>query len=283
MEFVVVTGMSGAGKSCAIDALEDIGFFCVDNLLPELIEPFYQLSKTSEKERIAVVTDVRGGTLFAGLNDTLRRMEEAGNAFRLIFLDADDEILLRRYKETRRKHPLLDMFGGSVEEAVKFEREILDTVKSRADYLIDTTNLSPQELKSRLTSMFLNAAGGLLFTRVVSFGFKLGAPREADLILDVRCLPNPYYVPELQEKTGLDREVSDYVYSFEESREVLKKYLDLLDYMLPLFVKEGKSQLVIAVGCTGGHHRSVAFAEKIGEHLREGSWKVSVAHRDIRK
>lgn len=283
MEFVVVTGMSGAGKSCAIDALEDIGFFCVDNLLPELIEPFYQLSKTSEKERIAVVTDVRGGSLFAGLNDTLRRMEEAGNDFRLIFLDADDEILLRRYKETRRKHPLLDMFGGSVEDAVKFEREILDTVKSRADSLIDTTNLSPQELKSRLISMFLNTAGGLLFTRVESFGFKYGAPREADLILDVRCLPNPYYIPELQEKTGLDREVSDYVYSFEESREVLRKYLDLIDYMLPLFVREGKSQLVIAIGCTGGHHRSVAFAEKIGEHLTSGNWKVSVAHRDIRK
>ncbi|MBQ4257986.1 MAG: RNase adapter RapZ [Clostridia bacterium] len=283
MEFVVVTGMSGAGKSCAIDALEDIGFFCVDNLLPELIEPFYQLSKTSEKERIAVVTDVRGGSLFAGLNDTLRRMEEAGNDFRLIFLDADDEILLRRYKETRRKHPLLDMFGGSVEDAVKFEREILDTVKSRADSLIDTTNLSPQELKSRLISMFLNTAGGLLFTRVESFGFKYGAPREADLILDVRCLPNPYYIPELQEKTGLDREVSDYVYSFEESREVLRKYLDLIDYMLPLFVREGKSQLVIAIGCTGGHHRSVAFAEKIGEHLISGNWKVSVAHRDIRK
>lgn len=283
MEFVVVTGMSGAGKSCAIDALEDIGFFCVDNLLPELIEPFYQLSKTSEKERIAVVTDIRGGSLFAGLNDTLRRLEEAGNAFRLIFLDADDEILLRRYKETRRKHPLLDTSGGSVEDAVRFEREILESVKSSADYLIDTTNLSPQELKSRLTSMFLSASGGLLFTRVVSFGFKYGAPREADLILDVRCLPNPYYIPELQDKTGLDREVSDYVYSFEESREVLKKYLDLIDYMLPLFVKEGKSQLVIAIGCTGGHHRSVAFAEKIGEHLSEGNWKVSVAHRDIRK
>lgn len=283
MEFLVVTGMSGAGKSCAIDALEDIGFFCVDNLPPNLIMAFYSLSKTSDYKRVAIVTDIRGGSLFSGLIETLHTMKEEGNDYKLLFFDADDDVLIKRYKETRRKHPLIDMFSGSVEQSIDFEREILNSVKNMADYVIDTTHITTMQLKNRINSMFLEEPDGSLTIQCMSFGFKYGIPMESDLVFDVRCLPNPYYVDSLKDKRGTDKEVYDYVMDSSKTEEVLKRLTELIDYMLPLYIEEGKSQLVISIGCTGGHHRSVAIAEFLASHLKSRYKRIIITHRDIKK
>ena len=285
MDFVIVTGMSGAGKSRAVDALEDIGFYCIDNMPPKLISKFAEICLQSDGKisRVAIVTDVRGGELFQGLFDELDHLKDQEFSYKLMFLDASDAVLMRRYKETRRRHPLLDVVHGSIENALKSEWLLLKPARERADYIIDTTHLSAAQLKERISNIFLdNVMTGMLIN-CTSFGFKYGPATEADLVFDVRCLPNPFYVDELKKQTGLDQPVRDYVMKWPQSIELLNKIVDLVDFLIPYYLDEGKSQLVIAFGCTGGKHRSVTFAEYLYKHLSDKGHKVTVNHRDILK
>ncbi len=285
MDFLIVTGMSGAGKSRAVDALEDIGFYCVDNVPPQLISKVAEicLSGNSRINRIAVVTDMRGGDLFYGLFEELDQMRDKGLAYKLLFIDAADSELIRRYKETRRRHPLLDLSRGGIAEAIRNERVLLRPARERADFVIDTTHLSANELKQRMNNIFLDNIRNSMLINVMSFGFKYGVPPEVDLVFDVRCLPNPFYVDSLRPKTGLDEEVRQYVMQAPESGELLDKLRDLVSFLIPLYQKEGKSQLMIGMGCTGGKHRSVTFAELMYQFLSEQNHNVRVLHRDISK
>lgn len=282
MDFIIVTGFSGSGKSRAINALEDIGFYCIDNIPPILIQDFATLCSQSEKlKKIAVVTDTRSGQFFNDLTVVIPQLKRSGINYKILFLEASDEVLVARYKETRRKHPLVDEVGGSLEAAVELEKQRLMPIRACADYIIDTSLLSAQNLKLRISEMFTQNANDRLSVHCISFGFKYAHVAEADLLFDVRCLPNPFYVDELRNKTGLDKEVRDYVMQSDESKILLSKITDLVDFLLPLYQKEGKSQLVIAFGCTGGKHRSVTFAEKMYAHLAEQGVHVTISHRDI--
>ncbi len=285
MDFVVVTGLSGAGKSRCMNALEDIGFYCVDNMPPLLISKFTELllDAQDQHDKVAIVTDIRGGTKFSAIVSSLKSLKEQGCNCKILFIDANDDVLAHRYKETRRRHPLHGEIGDSVYAAIKKERQILLPLREKADYVIDTSYLSPAQLKQRVTEMFLgNGIAGMHIT-CISFGFKYGLPAEADLVFDVRCLPNPFYVEELKPQTGLDRPVYDFVMQYEETKEYLAKLMDLTDYLIPLYCKEGKSQLMIAFGCTGGKHRSVVFAQNMNEHLLQAGYLSGVHHRDILK
>lgn len=286
MEFVIVTGLSGAGKSRAADALEDIGFFCVDNMPPELIPTFVDLIlKSKEKrERVALVVDARLGSAFPSLFEVLKQIEENGVRYKILFIDAEDAIIERRYKETRRKHPLSnEITGPSVLKAIQKEREILIPARQKADYIIDTSAVGSSQFKERIANLFLEDATSALKIDCISFGFKYGTPKEVDLLFDVRCLPNPFYVPELKFHTGLEQPVKEYVMKFQEAKLLSEKLTDLLDFLLPLYRKEGKSQLTIGVGCTGGKHRSVVFAELLNRHLIEQGACSKVYHRDIQR
>lgn len=285
MEFVIVTGLSGAGKTRAMHAMEDIGFFCVDNLPPALIPVFYDLCLKSESMggRISVVTDTRGGELFKSFFTAMEALKREKRAYKILFLDSSDQVLVNRFKETRRKHPLSDDLNGSVEQAVRLEREMLKPVKECADYVIDTSAVSPAQLKSRISELFLTSATDSMAVHCISFGFKFGLPLEADLMFDVRCLPNPFYEEELRPQTGLDAPVREYVMEKEETKGFVTRFTDMVDYLLPLYSREGKSQLVIAVGCTGGHHRSVALAQYMCDHLGGLGVRTTVTHRDIQK
>ena len=285
MEFVVVTGLSGAGKTQAMHAMEDIGFFCVDNLPPALIPVFYDLCVKSEDimGRVAVVTDPRGGELFKSFFTAMEALKHDKKPYKILFLDASDNVLVRRFKETRRKHPLSDDLNGSLEQAVKLEREMLKPMRESSDYVIDTSLVSPAQLRSRIAQLFLNSAEDSLAVHCISFGFKYGVPMESDLVFDVRCLPNPFYDENLRPLTGLDAPVRDYVMEKEETKGFVARFTDMVDYLLPLYAKEGKSQLVIAVGCTGGHHRSVALAQYMHDHLVQKGVRASVTHRDMQK
>lgn len=285
MDFLIVTGMSGSGKSRAVDALEDIGFYCVDNMPPQLISKVAEIciAGNSQISRIAVVTDLRGGDLFYGLFEELDEMKDKGFAYKLLFLDASDEELIRRYKETRRRHPLLGTAKGGIGEAVRNERVLLRPARERADYVIDTTHLSANELKQRMNNIFLDNIRNSMLINVMSFGFKYGVPAEVDLVFDVRCLPNPFYVDSLKPKTGLEEEVRRYVMDAPESGELLGKLKDLISFLIPLYQKEGKTQLMIGIGCTGGKHRSVTFAELLYQYLSKENHNVRVVHRDIAK
>ncbi len=284
MNFVIVTGLSGAGKSKTIEMLEDIDFVCVDNLPPKLIPAFGQILQKSEQDfKTAVVTDIRSGTGFKALFDSLGELKSMGIEYKIIFIDADEKTLVNRYKETRRKHPLLNKYNDSIKDAVRAEKEILEPVKQVSDFVIDTTHLSAKQLKDRVASLFLENLQQTMQIQCLSFGFKYGIPSDADLVFDVRCLPNPFYIEELKTKTGLDESVSSYVMQFDQSKELLSKLEDLIDYSVPLYREEGKSELVIAFGCTGGKHRSVTFAEAMFKHLKEKDLRVSVSHRDITK
>ena len=283
MDFVIVTGLSGSGKSKAVDALEDIGFFCVDNMPPSFIEKFYELCAEEEMEKVAVVTDSRGGYLFHSVSKTLDILDGKNIDYKIMFFECSDEVLYKRYKETRRKHPLSDDCEGSVMASVKKEREMLETLRGRADYIIDTTQLSPAQLKERISDIFLgDSVKGLRIT-CMSFGFKYGAPTEADMVFDVRCLPNPFYIDELRDKTGLDSEVYDYVMEKPETKGFADRLFDMMDYLIPLYSDEGKSSLVIAIGCTGGKHRSVTLAEALARHISESGLKAATVHRAITK
>ncbi len=285
MDFLIVTGLSGAGKSRAVDALEDIGFFCIDNMPPKLISRFAEIALQSEGKlsKVAVVTDVRGGEMFNDFIAELDLIKSLNINFKLLFLDCNSQVLMRRYKETRRKHPLIDNADVSVEKAIITERELLMQARERADYIIDTTNLSAMQLKERIGNIFLDNISNSMLINCMSFGFKYGAPSEADLVFDVRCLPNPFYIDDLKYKTGLDAEVNEYVMAWPQAVELLDKLKDLIDFLIPLYLSEGKSQLTISIGCTGGKHRSVTFAEKLYAHLSEQGKKVAVNHRDILK
>ncbi|MCH3971834.1 MAG: RNase adapter RapZ [Oscillospiraceae bacterium] len=284
MDFIIVTGLSGAGKSRAVHAMEDIGFYCMDNIPPKLIPAVYDLCMQAKDSlsHVAVVTDIRGGGMFSSLFETLEGLRLEHKTYKILFLDASDTVLINRFKETRRKHPLSED-TTSLDQAVKLEREILRPVRELADYIIDTSLLSPAQLKERISSLFLGDATSALQIHCMSFGFKFGMATEADLVFDVRCLPNPYYVEELRHKTGLDAPVRDYVLKWDQTKGFISRLFDLIDYMIPLYCDEGKSQLVIAIGCTGGHHRSVTIAQLLYEHLVEKGFRASVNHRDIQK
>lgn len=286
MEFVIVTGLSGAGKSRAMNALEDIGFYCVDNIPPELIITFYDLcKKSSDKnmDRIAIVTDIRGGVMFDSLFEVLDRLKNESKPYKILFLDAKDDVLCRRYKETRRKHPLAENYKGLISQAIKLERDILKPIKDKSDYVIDTSFISPAQLKERISGIFLNNSDYALVVNCESFGFKYGNPNEADLVFDVRFLPNPFYIDDLKNLTGLDEKVRDYVMKSNNTQGFIERLLSLIDYVLPLYRNEGKSQLLIAIGCTGGKHRSVALTELVYNHILDNGQRATVHHRDIRK
>lgn len=282
MQFVIITGMSGSGKSSAVNVLEDIGYYCVDNMPPELIPKFANICSQSDGkiDKVAFVVDIRGGDLFLKLQDTVKQLQGEDVSLKILFLDSSDDVIVRRYKETRRKHPLDEVSYGNIRKTIETEREILRPIKAQADFYIDTSRSSTAQFKERLYSIFLGN-NEFMHIDVQSFGFKFGAMSEGDLVFDVRCLPNPFYVPELKNKTGLDKDVYDYVLSFDEAKVLLGKLTDLIDYLIPLYEKEGKSQLVIAFGCTGGKHRSVTFAEAVAEHLRKQGHRIRITHRDI--
>ena len=285
MQLVIVTGMSGSGKSTAVNVLEDIGYYCIDNMPPELMVKFAEIcGQSSNKiDKVAFVADIRGGDLFLKLQDAVKDMKAMGVSIKILFLDSSDDAIVRRYKETRRKHPLDEISYGNIRKAIETEREFLLNVKGQADYYVDTTNSSVAEFKERMYSIFLDSNEDHMKIDVRSFGFKFGSMTDVDLMFDVRCLPNPFYIPELKYKTGLNEEVSGYVMSFDEAKTLLAKLTDLIDYLIPLYEKEGKSQLVIAFGCTGGKHRSVTFAEAAAKHLTEQGHKIRITHRDIEK
>ena len=286
MEFVIVTGMSGSGKSTTVNVLEDMGYYCIDNMPPELILKFTDITTGSGAgtiEKVAFVTDVRGGNFFNHLYDTIKQLQKEHINLKVLFLDASDDIIISRYKETRRKHPLDILMKGNIEKAVQAERDMLANVKGISDYFIDSSFLSTNQLKEKVKNMFLTDDDEFMQIDIMSFGFKYGPMREADLVFDVRCLPNPYYVDELRPKTGLCTEVSSYVMKFKQATQLKAKLEDLMDFLIPLYKKEGKSQLVIAFGCTGGKHRSVTFAENMMKYLSKKYHKVRISHRDINK
>lgn len=285
MRFVIVTGMSGGGKRTALKMLEDVGFYCVDNLPVALIEKFVELIVTpnSEITKVALGLDVRAGQSFEEVEDILGNLRKNGYSFDLLFMEATDSVLLKRYKESRRMHPLSP--EGRVEEGIGKERKILGPIREISDYVIDTSNLLTRELKEELDRIFVkNEEYNSLMVTVMSFGFKYGIPADADLVFDVRFLPNPFYIDELKHKTGQDKEVQDYVMGFEEAKQFSEKLTDMIRFLIPNYVKEGKYQLVIAVGCTGGKHRSVTLANELYGRLKDhGEYGLTIAHRDIKQ
>ena len=285
MELLIVTGMSGSGKTKAINALEDIGYFCMDNIPPLLIGRFLELYAKARynNPRVAMVVDARGGEMFRDFLSVTQELQREGQPYKLLFLDAADDVLLHRYKENRRKHPLTTDESQSLEEAIARERELLAPIKAIADYTIDTSETPAAKLKGRISEAFHQESRPGLLVHCLSFGFKNGLPPEADLVFDVRCLPNPFYVPELKSLTGLTDSVRDYVMDAPETQGLMERLTGLLDYTLPLYTQEGKSQLVVAVGCTGGKHRSVAVAEYLCAHLRRSGARVTICHRDMDK
>lgn len=287
MEFVILTGLSGAGKTNALHAMEDSGYYCVDNLPPLLLETFYDLCDNSTDNRmkkVAVVADARSGEMFADIPEVFSKLRLEGKQFKILFLDAKPGTLLVRFKGTRRKHPLIgEIASGSIEEAVELENELMNGVKAMADYVIDTTFMNPNELMERVTTLFSAGARDTLLVTCVSFGYKYGIPPEADMVLDVRCLPNPFYIKELKPLTGLDEQVRDYICGFDVTGEFLDHLYAFIDYLIGLYRNEGKSELVIGVGCTGGKHRSVTVARMLNTHLLENGQKSAIHHRDIWK
>lgn len=285
MRFVVVTGMSGSGKRTAMKMLEDVGFYCVDNLPVPLIEKFVELIATpnSEISKVALGLDVRADQPFGDAQRILDKLRENGYLFEILFMDASDAVLLKRYKETRRMHPL--SLEGRVEEGVRKERNILQGIKQKADYVIDTSNLLTRELKEEIDHIFVrNEEYSSLMVTILSFGFKNGIPADADLVFDVRFLPNPFYIDELKHKTGNDAEVQDYVMGFPEALMFLEKLTEMFDFLIPNYIKEGKHQLVIGIGCTGGKHRSVTLANELYAKMKDhGNYGVKLYHRDIKQ
>lgn len=285
IRMLIITGMSGAGKTVAVQCMEDMGFFCVDNLPPALISKFSELVRQSDGSirRVALVCDLRGGEFFPALFDALKDLEEQNQLeYQIVFLEADDETLVRRYKASRRKHPLATDHGRIV-DGIASEREMLAAMRERADLVLNTSRMRPLELKEILAKRYTGMDDEeTLSVNVISFGFKYGIPIDADLVFDVRFLPNPYYIEALRSRSGRDPDVYDYVMKWPTTQKFMTKLLDLSDFLLPQYVREGKRQVVVAIGCTGGRHRSVAIAENLREHLQK-SFTVTVAHRDLGK
>ena len=286
MDLLIVTGMSGSGKSSVMDVMEDIGYYCIDNIPPKLIQQFVDLCRKSDTgiNRIAVAVDIRTGDMFAEIFHAWQGLKaEPDVTVRVLFIEAGDEVLIKRYKETRRKHPLDEKFNGNLHEAIQYERNQLSQLREVADYYIETSGYTAAQLKEQVKAIFLEHTSDSLMIKVMSFGFKYGVSTESDLVFDVRCLPNPYYVNELKNHTGIEFCVQDYVMGFDQSKKLFDKLTDLIDFLIPMYVQEGKSQLVIAFGCTGGKHRSITFAEYMAKHLVNKGYKVQKYHRDITK
>lgn len=284
MKFIVVTGLSGAGRSQSIKSLEDLGFFCVDNLPPALIVKFAQMCNQSRgnNEKVAVVIDIRGGKFFDQLLSSLDDMQKAGFDYEILFLETSDDILIKRFKASRRKHPLAE--DGRIIMGITAEREKLQNIKERADYIIDTTNLSPAELKEEINHLFVDGGKSeSLMISVLSFGFKYGIPLDSDMVFDVRFLPNPFYVEDLKKLSGNNQSVRDYVMKWPAANEFKGKLFDMVEFLIPHYIKEGKSRLVIAIGCTGGRHRSVTMANLLSEKLKENNHRVILEHRDVKE
>lgn len=281
MELKIVTGMSGAGKSSMMQVLEDMGYYCVDNLPPDLFLKFVELilQVKTGLAKVALMADVRGGRFFMDAYDALEELSHKGISYEIIFLEASDDILVRRFKETRRRHPLA--YNGSVLDGIREERKRLQNIRGKADIVIDTTNMRVQDFKEKVSEMLSGSQGEGLMVSVESFGFKYGLPIDADLVMDVRFLPNPYYVAELKPQTGQDEPVRQFVLEQPEAQDFLGKYSELLLSLLPQYVREGKRHLVIAIGCTGGQHRSVAVAEELAARLAAAGTRVMVTHRDM--
>lgn len=286
MEFVIISGMSGAGKTSALHIMEDIGYYCVDNIPTSLLQTLYKLCKDSSDKamkRVAVVVDVRGNGDYEVMYDDLENFKKNNEGVSILYIDAKVDSLIVRYKETRRRHPLTERLKDGSVAAVKEEQRLLVPVKTLADYSIDTTFMSIKQLRERIISMFLENSSNSIMITFMSFGFKYGIPLESDLIIDVRCLPNPFYIAELKEHTGLEKCIQDYVLDSEETQEFVKRLIDWLDYSLPLYLKEGKSELVVGIGCTGGKHRSVTIAGLLDNYFMEKGYKCIVQHRDVKK
>ncbi len=283
MRFLIVTGQSGAGKSKTASVLEDLGYYCVDNLPPELIQQFAGicLATTGRFERVALVSDVRAGQNFEGLLSSLDALDAMGCQYSIVFVEAEADTIIKRYKETRRSHPL-SRDGTPLPEAVQKERQLLSQVRARANFILDTTSLSTGQLRSELIRLFEgDKPQRAMVVNIISFGFKYGLPMDADLVFDVRFLPNPYYIAELRQKTGLMPEVRDFVFSYQQTKDYFSKLEDLLAFSLPLYFEEGKTSLTVAVGCTGGRHRSVAVAKELGEYAAKRGYPTVVNHRDV--
>jgi len=283
-EFVIVTGLSGAGKTQAVHCLEDMGFYCVDNMPPALLPQFAELCAHTHGRitRVAVVMDIRGGYFFSDLAGVIETLRTLGFKPRLLFLEASEETLLRRFKETRRRHPLATRHR-TLPDSIRLECKQLSELRASADKIIDTTNTDPRQLKEDIAALFSERATGRMLVNVLSFGYKYGVPVDADLVFDVRFLRNPHYVPHLQPLTGADSNVEQYVMEDPASAEFLRKLEDLLIFTLPLYAEEGKSYLTVAIGCTGGHHRSVVLARLLGNFLRDQGYEVVLEHRDMKR
>jgi len=282
LKIVIITGLSGAGKTLAASYLEDLGYFCVDNLPPALLTKFIELADQSKGgiTKVAFGIDVRGGQFFGDLAEALQELAKMGYCYEILFLETSVEVLIRRFKQTRRPHPLA--VSGSLEEAIRLERTMLEDLRGQASVIIDTSDLTPQQLKEEIARHFAADTGRQSFrVTVVSFGYKWGLPMDADLVIDVRFIPNPYYVEELREFTGLDRTVEEYVMANQITMQFLDKFYDFISFLLPHYMEEGKTHLIIAVGCTGGQHRSVVLAENLGSYLKAKGFEVSVRHRNI--
>ncbi len=284
MHLVVITGMSGAGKSQALNMLEDMDYYCIDNMPPLLMEEFVNLYDTHEGRKtsnIAIGVDIRGGEFFYEIDKTMKALKDKGIKVDTLFLDASDEILISRYQESRRTHPLSRT--GRVKDGIDKERDVMADIKASATYILDTTNISIWDLKRKILSLFSpeNTEKTGFPINIISFGFKYGMPNDVDMVFDVRFIDNPYYVEDLREKTGLDKEVKDYVLSKKEAKVFLQKLIDMVDYLVPLYIQEGKGQLSIAIGCTGGRHRSVTIAEELAEHLQNTSHRITTTHLNI--
>ena len=283
MELMVVTGLSGAGKSTGVKVLEDIGYYCIDNMPVFLVSNFVELCQQSNAlQKVALVIDARGSDFFDRLDEMLQILRNQKLDYRILYFEASDETLEHRYKETRRNHPL-QQNQKTILQAIREERELLTPLRRRADYIIDSTLLTAAQLRERMATMFLGDSQGAMRIHVMSFGFKYGIPTDADIVIDVRCLPNPYYVDELRHLTGLDQPIIDFVMQKEETVGFISRFEALLSYMIPLYCNEGKNSLQIAVGCTGGKHRSVALAEHFCAFIGRDGQKVAVSHRDIYK
>lgn len=284
MNFIIISGQSGAGKSQAKKVFEDLGYYCVDNLPPSLIPNFIELIEQNSENihQVALVIDIRGGKFFKDLEDNMNLLREKGYSHKIFYLEADDDVILKRFKETRRTHPLDP--SGRIEDAIQSEKDLLRVLKSKADVVINTNTTNQTQLKNLITSALdISESENQMQVTFVSFGFKRGLPLDSDFMFDLRFLPNPYYVEHLRSLTGNDHEVSDYVLSFDESNAYLSHIKQMLDFVIPHMIRDGRTQLVIGIGCTGGQHRSVTFANALSKHYKSKGFNTSAIHRDVRK
>lgn len=283
LHILIITGLSGAGKTQAINCLEDLGYYCVDNLPPVLMNKFIELGMQSggRIDKVALVIDVRGGDFFADFTQALDELQQQGINYAILFLEASDDVLVRRFKESRRRHPLSE--AGSLLQAIRLERSMLEELRGRANVIIDTSDIAPRKLNEKLTGLFSYEKGESFTISIISFGYKMGIPLDSDVIIDVRFLPNPFYDPRLRPLTGEDQEVMDYVLDSPTTQSFLRRFLNLLKFLIPHYVKEGKTNLALSIGCTGGQHRSVVLADYLARQFERMGYNTITRHRDVAK